>query len=567
MTAIFPYWKKYYKEILLAFFFLFAGVILDLTLPTIVSRMIDQGVMVGDMDVVLRLGLIMLLVTALSAVSAIFRCIISSIVSQKFGADIRRDMFTKINKFSFETLGKQETAGLITRMTNDTSQLVAFTNSLMRIFLRAPSILVGAIIMTLLLNVRLALILLAVVPIITLLMVISLKVTLPMFAKMQTALDKNNGVIREYLSGVRVVKAYNTFAQEVERFGDSNTDLADISIRSQRRVGIFFPIISFVVNLGLVITLWFARGWIDDSTMQVGQLVAFLNYMMQISMAIGMIFRVYQMFIRAKASAVRVGEVLEEDVAEALGQVEAVPAGEYDIVFDQVTFTYPGSSTPALTDISFTLPAGEKLAIIGSTGSGKTSLVQLVPAFYKPDQGRVLVAGKDTTTVDDNRLRSQVAISAQESTIFYGTVADNIRMGKAGATMDEITAAAKAADAYDFIAAMADGFDTVVGQRGVTLSGGQKQRISIARALVRKAPILVLDDSLSAVDTTTEASIMAAIDHLSPAPTTIIITQRIATVTHLPYILVLDQGRVAGFGNHGQLLATCQIYQELHALQ
>jgi len=564
-----PYWRRYQKLIALALCALILGVVSDLLQPTIVSRIIDDGVMEGDLDAVLRLGGLMLAVTGFGAVCAVIRCVISSKVSQQFGADLRLDLFAKINKYSIAALGSTETAGLITRMTNDTSQLVNFTNSIMRVFVRAPALLIGAIIMTVLLNPRLALILVVVVPVIAMLMFISLKVTLPMFAKMQAALDKNNSVIREYLSGVRVVKAYNTFDQEVNRFDGTNTDLVAISTKAQRTVGVFFPIISFTVNMGLVITLWMARGWIADSTMQVGQIVAFLNYMTQISMALRMIFMVYQNFIRAKASAERVAEILqEEDISQELGKVYAVPEGfNNSIRFNNVEFTYPGGGEPALKDISFTLPAGETLGIIGSTGAGKTSLVQLIPGFYKANKGEVLIGNNSTAELDPDTLRSAIAYVAQQNTIFHGTIADNIRMGKADATQEALEEAAKAAGAYEFISAYPDGFDTIVGQKGVNISGGQKQRIGIARALVRKAPVLILDDCVSAVDVETEANIMKSIWQISPAPTCVMITQRISSVMNLQHILVLENGQVAGFGNHEYLMANCEIYREMVAVK
>jgi len=565
MLHILPYWRRYQKFILLAFMFLILEVVGDLLQPTIVSRIIDDGVMEGDVNMVVRFGGLMLAVAAFSACCAIMRCVISSKVSQDFGAALRLDLFTKINKFSFSALGSKETAGMITRMTNDTSQLVGFTNSLMRMFVRAPVLLTGAIIMTVLLNPRLALILLVVVPVIAALMFISLKVTFPLFKRMQAALDNNNSVIREYLSGVRVVKAYNTFDQEVERFDGTNTELVATAVKAQRTVGIFFPIISFTVNMGIVAMLWLARGWVADSTMQVGQVVAFLNYMMQISMSLRMIFNVYQMFIRAKASAERVGEILqEEDASLQLGTVHTVPSSfDNAIIFKNVSFTYPGGGEPVLQDINFTLPAGETLGVIGSTGAGKTSLVQLIPGFYQPDSGEVIV-GNDPN-ISGDVLRSAIAYVSQQNSIFYGTIADNIRMGKADATLEELEEAAKAAGAYEFIAAYPDGFETIVGQKGVNISGGQKQRIGIARALVRKAPILILDDCVSAVDVETEAQIMKSIRSIDPAPTCVMITQRISSVMNLQHILVLDNGRIAGLGNHEYLMTNCEIYREMYA--
>jgi len=539
----------------------------DLLQPLIVSMIIDQGVMEGALPVVVRLGGLMLIVTVFGAGCAITRCIISSKVSQQFGADLRLDLYTKINHFSFTALNKQETASLITRMTNDTSQLVGFTHAMMRVFVRSPILLFGAITMTFVLNPRLGFILLIVVPLIALLMYISMKVGFPLFVKIQEALDRNNAVLREYLSGVRVVKAYNTFDQEVARFNISNTELASTAVKATRVVGIFFPVISFAVNMALVVTLWLARGWVYSGHMYVGQVVAFLNYMMQITMSLRMIFNVYQMFIRAKASAVRVGDILaEEDLCVVDDDFREPYKKPVSIEFDNVTFSYPGSENESvLKDVSFKLSPGETLGIIGSTGAGKTSLVQLVPAFYYPQKGVVKIGGTPITQIDLADLRASIAYVAQKNTLFYGTIADNIRMGKPDATQDEITAAAIAAKAHDFITACPNGYDTIVGQKGVNFSGGQKQRIGIARALVRNAQILILDDCVSAVDVETESNIMRSINISSP--TTLLITQRISSIMNLRNILVLESGCVVGFGDHLSLMETCDVYKEIYHSQ
>lgn len=570
MRHILPYWKRYQIQILIGMLCLIFGTIMDLLQPTIVSQIIDQGVMEGDISRVLQLGGMMLLVTAVGAVFTVARCVISSKVSQQFGADLRVDLFARINRFSFAAIGKQETASLITRMTNDTSQLVGFTNSLMRMFLRSPVLLVGAVTMTILLNPRLALVLLAVIPLIALLMYISMKVGFPLFTRLQEALDKNNAVTREYLSGVRVVKAYNTFDQEVARFDVTNTALAATATKAQRTVGIFFPIISFAVNASLVFTLWIAREWVASSQMQVGQIIAFLNYMMQISMALGMLFNVYQMLVRARASAVRIGEVLDEkDISPELGEAKPPKANmQNGISFENVSFAYPGGGDePVLRDVSFTLPPGKILGIIGPTGAGKTSLVQLIPGLYQPTSGVVKIGDMDTLSCDIDELRANIAYVAQSNTLFYGAISENIRMGKADATHDEIETAARNACAHDFIAQYADGYETIIGQKGVNLSGGQKQRLGIARALVRQAPVLVLDDCVSAVDVETEAAIMQAICALTPPPTIVMITQRISSVMNLEHILVMESGSVAGYGNHETLMQTCNVYQEIYTSQ
>jgi len=614
MSHLIPYWKRYQKLIGIGVIFLILESFGDLLQPTIVSMIIDQGVMEGELDVVFRLGGLMLLVTVFGASCAAMRCVMAGRVSQQFGADMRLDLFAKLNRFSFAALGRRETASMITRMTNDTSQLVGFTNGMMRVFLRSPILLFGAITMTFLLNPRLAMILLVVVPMIAILMYISMRVGFPLFTKMQEALDRNNAVLREYLSGVRVVKAYNTFDQEIERFDVSNTDLANTSIKAARVVGVFFPIISFTVNISVVVTLWLARGWVADSQMNVGQVVAFLNYVMQISMSLRMIFNVYQMFIRAKASAQRVGDILaEEDTEEGnTGGAIRNDAGSHKpaIEFTATTFAYPNSmgeqpakgatspairgdreagqtttkthsktapakaepepdrtGEPVLKDITFALPPGEILGIIGPTGAGKTSLVQLIPGFYLPQRGDVLIEGVNTREADISALRASIAYVSQQNTMFYGTIANNIRMGKADATDEEVQTAAKAAMAHEFIEACADGYETVVGQKGVNLSGGQKQRLGIARALVRKARILILDDCVSAVDVETEAAILQEIGRLDPAPTIVMITQRISSVMNLRHILVMDAGKVAGYGSHDYLMENCKTYQEIYHSQ
>jgi len=565
LLHILPYWRRYRKWIIIAFVFLTIETISDLMQPLIVSQIIDRGVLAGSLPVVIRLGGLMLLVTLCGACGAVVRSVVASRVSQQFGADLRLDLFAKINRFSFATLGRQETAGLITRLTNDTSQLTMFTNGMMRVFVRSPMLLTGAIIMTVLLSRRLAMILLVIGPVAAFLMFMAMKIGFPLFAKMQAALDRNNAVIREYLSGVRVVKAYNTFDQEVERFDESNSALAETSTSALRVVGVFFPIISFTVNMGVVFSLWIARDWIDAGELNIGQMVAFLNYMTQIMMSLGLIFNVYQQFIRAKASAERVGEILEEDGQEAAGtRIIGSPSGA--IEFDHVTFTYPGRmGEPVVKDVSFTLPAGEMLGVIGPTGAGKTSLVQLIPGFYLPDSGRVRIDGISTAEADTASMRGAVAYVAQQNILFNGTIADNIRMGKENATMDEIVTAAKEACAHSFISELSEGYDTVIGSK--TLSGGQRQRLGIARALVRKARILILDDCVSAVDVETESQILRAIHNLEPPPTCVMITQRISSVMNLKHVLVLEGGRVAGYGDHKGLMATCALYREIYNSQ
>lgn len=563
MSYLLVYWQRYRKLFFTAVFFLTIEACCDLLQPTIASKIIDNGVKSGELDYVLRAGGFMLLVALTGAACAVVRCQIASRVSQHFGADLRSDMFKKINSFSFQELGKHQAATLITRITNDTTQLQHFANGMMRVFVKAPILCVGSFVMVVLLNPRLIAILAVIAPVITLLIYFSMRVGFPLFAKMQTLLDKNNSVIREYLSGVRVVKAFNTFDEEVDRFEESNASLADISIKANRVMSVFMPFITLIVNMSIVYLLWTAGPAIANGRLQVGQVVAFINYITQILMSLTMIFNVYQQFIRAKASAERVSEILSASGEEDSGSISPLNM-KGRIKFENVTFRYPGTSDrPVLYDLNFTVEPLETVGIIGSTGSGKTTLVNLIPGFYSPTQGNVLIDDRRVAEYNQEKLRNSVSVIAQTALLFTGTIAENIRWGKPDATQEEIVEAAKAAQAHNFISSFQDGYNTVLGQGGVNLSGGQKQRISIARAIIRQPKILILDDCVSAVDVETEAAILQSVKRVSLGLTCVMISQRISSVMHLPKIIVLDEGNIVGIGSHRELLRNCGVYREI----
>lgn len=557
------YWQRYRLMFCAALLFLSVEAFCDLLQPTIVSTIIDSGVKAGNLNYVLSRSALMLFVTLVGAAGAVGRNQIASRVSQKFGADLRLDMFKKINSYSYEELGRRDAGGLLTRMTNDTTQMQNFANGLMRIFIKAPILGIGAFIMVTFLNWRLALILLFVVPIVIILITVSMKIGAPLFSKMQKSIDRSNSVIREYLSGVRVVKAFNTFGYETERFETVNEGLASISIKANRVMAVFTPIITLCINLSVVFLLWTARPSIMDGSLKVGQVMAFINYISQILMALTMIFNVYQQFIRAKASSERIGDILNNDAKEEVTGDTNPGHITGRISMERVTFSYPDShGTPVLKDISIEIAAGETIGIIGSTGSGKTTLINLIPGFYRPDSGSVRLDGVCVTDYMLNELREKISVVPQKVQLFTGTIADNIRWGKMDATDEEIIEAAKTAKAHDFIMSFPNGYNTLLGQNGVNLSGGQKQRVSIARALVRKADLLILDDCVSAVDVATEAEILAGLrKHASI--TCLMITQRVTSVMNFPKILVLDNGCAVGFGSHSQLIETCEIYNEI----
>ncbi|MGE6230108.1 ABC transporter ATP-binding protein [Paenibacillus chitinolyticus] len=621
------YISKYWKPFSAAVAFLTVEALCDLTLPTLMSKIIDVGVAGKQMDYVWRMGGIMLLVTALGAISASVRNVISSHVSQKFGAELRSDLFRKIQSLSFENIDRFDRASLVTRLTNDVTQVQMFVNGLMRVFVKAPLLCIGSLIMAARLNPPLSVILAVVVPVVGILIAINMKVGFPYFIKVQQALDKVNGIIREYLSGVRVVKAFNRFDYEVGKFGRANEEYRSRSVTAMRVMSAFNPGITLTVNFGIVAVLWLGGLRVDQGQMQAGHIIAFVNYMTQILFSLMLISMVFNMFVRARASAGRIGEIFAEENTMAAqipttapsaangrsgisadkpasgtlmgmqpdthtgaqpGTVadparpegfaavgpnpgaappSAPPAGG-SVEFENVTFSYEGASgEPVLRRITFSCEPGQTVGIIGSTGSGKSTLVSLIPRFYDAVSGTVKVNGTDVRELEPSRLREKIAVVPQKTVLFTGTVADNLRWGKEDASPEEMEHAARMAEAHEFIAASPEGYETRLGQGGVNFSGGQKQRLSIARAIVRKPEILILDDCTSAVDAATEARIKDALKKYAEGLTCLLIAQRITSVMDADKIVVLDRGEIVDSGTHDELLGSCRVYREIFQSQ
>lgn len=576
MNFLKKYTKKYWLPFSVAVIFLTIEAIADLLLPTIMAQIIDVGVANRDMDYVLKMGGIMLLITGFGAVTATARNFISSYVSQNFGADLRADLFRKIQSLSFQNIDKFDRASLITRLTNDVTQIQNFTNGLMRIFVRAPLLCIGSLIMAVRLNLDLSIVLAIVVPIIAILIMLNMRLGFPRFIMVQKAMDWVNRVMREYLSGVRVVKAFNQFNFEITKFGQANLELQSTSTSVSRMMSIFGPMMVTVMNIAIVAVLWFGGYGVQNGNIQVGEIIAFTNYMIQILFSLRMISMVFIMFVRAKASAGRISEVFSEenrmaDVANPLDKKrknQQSPCTKGQIDFHNVSFSYEGASgEPVLKNITSTCLPGETIGIIGSTGSGKSSLINLIPRFYDVSEGSVEVDGIDVREYNLKDLRAKIAVVPQQTMLFTGTIEENIRWGKENATEEEIKQAAAIAEVESFINASPEGYDTLLGQGGINLSGGQKQRLSIARALVKQPEILILDDSTSAVDVVTEAKIKKALKEYAAGLTCIIITQRISSIMDADKILVLDDGKLVGSGTHEQLMADCQVYQEIHHSQ
>ena len=568
MSFLKKYLVRYWPWITTSIVCLVIEAFCDLLQPTIMSRIIDVGVANHDLTYVLRLGGLMLLITATGAIGAVGRNLASSNASQRIGADLRLDLFKKIQKLSLGSLNKFDTASLITRLTNDVTQIQEVVHRMMRIFIRAPILAIGGIIMAIYLHPPMSLVLAVVVPIVASLIYLNMRIGYPYFGRVQKAIDRLNSVMREYLAGLRVVRAFNRLDYEADRMQDATVQLAKITKTAMRVMAVFSPGIRLTVNLGIAVVLWFSGYLIDLGSMEVGKTIAFINYMTQILHSLMMISRIIMMLVRAKASIDRVEEVfLQEDSMHIKADpVRDIPAlGKVE--FKNVCFVYHGAEQPILDRISFVCQPGQTLAIIGSTGAGKTTLVNLIPRFYDVSDGQVLVDGVDVRDYQLRDLRERIAIVPQKTSLFTGTILENIKWGNNQATEDEVIEAAKVAQAHDFISSFPGGYQTVLGQGGVNLSGGQKQRIAIARALIRKPEILILDDSTSAVDLTTESKIRQGLQQYTKDLTTIIIAQRITSVISADQIIVLDQGQIVGIGNHETLLETCPVYQDIFRSQ
>ncbi|MBW9170586.1 ABC transporter ATP-binding protein/permease [Clostridium estertheticum] len=562
------YAHKYGIGFCIAVFFVILEAFCDLMQPMIMSKIVDTGVANKDLNYVIKMGIIMLIIAGFGAIFASIRNVMASNVSQKLGAELRSDLFKKIQGFSFENVDRFEGGTLVTRLTNDVTQVQNFINGLMRIFVKAPIVGIGSIIMATRLNLKLSMILFAIVPIAAILIYFNMKIGLPYFIKVQESLDSVNGVMREYLSGVRVVKAFNRFEYEIERFKDKNTLLTKSSTKAMKITSVFSPIIGLIVNVGIILVIWIGGLYVNKGSMHVGEIIAFTNYMTQILFSLMMVTNVFTMFVRARASTDRISEVFCEKNSMVNGKKiidNSKDRGRVD--FKHVYFSYNKDKEPILKDISFSCHQGETVGIIGSTGSGKSTLVNLIPRFYDVISGEIKVNGVNIKELDIKSLREKIAIVPQKALLFSGSILDNMKWGSEKASIDEIKEALKVAEAFDFIDKLPEGYNEKIGQGGVNFSGGQKQRISIARALVKGAEILILDDATSAVDTDTEVKIRNSLKKYSKDLTCILIAHRITSIMSADKIIVIDNGEIKAIGSHSELLKNCEIYNDIFLSQ
>ncbi|WP_421100832.1 ABC transporter ATP-binding protein [Sporosarcina psychrophila] len=553
-----------YKWIVLAILGLvFIQSMSDLFLPTLMADIIDKGVVIGDIPYIWKIGGIMLLVAALGAIASVVASYYSSKAAMGLGRDIRRKVFDHVENFSLQDFDEIGTASLITRTTNDITQVQQVVIMMLRMVVSAPIMLVGGIIMAVSKDAKLSLIIVAAMPILIGSVLLILYKGVPLFQTVQTRLDRLNLVLRENLTGIRVIRAFNREKQEQVRLKKANKDLTDVSIKVNKMMAFLMPVMMLVMNLTVVGVIWFGGLRIDNGAMQIGDLMAFIQYVMQIMFALVMASMMFVMIPRAAVSAKRINEVLAMQptfLDEGTKKADKEPG---TLEFDSVSFSYPGAEAPALSDISFTAKPGKVTAIIGGTGAGKTTLINLIPRFYDVTSGTIRVNGVDIRESSQEEVRSKIGFVPQKALLFSGTIAENIRFGKQDATQAEIEHAARTAQAEDFISRMDDGYDAVISQGGSNVSGGQKQRLSIARALIRKPDIYIFDDSFSALDYKTDANLRAALKDETEQATVLIVAQRVSTVIDADQIIVIDNGGIAGIGTHEELLEHNQVYREI----
>lgn len=568
MMKLFRFLRPYRIPIAFVLALIFVQSLSDLYLPTLMSDIVDTGIVQGDTPYILRIGGFMLLVAAGGMICSIGASYLSSKVAAGFGKLLRGKVFAHVENFSLQEFDKIGTASLITRTTNDITQLQQVLIMILRMMVSAPMMCIGGIIMAVSKDAKLTLVLAVVIPLLALAIFAVASKGIPLFKAMQKKLDKLNLVLREGLTGIRVIRSFNRIDHEKERFNEANQDLTNTAVKVNRIMASLMPIMMLAMNFSTIAIIWFGSIRIDNGNMQVGSLMAFIQYAMQIMFSLIMVSIIFVMIPRASASAARINEVLnmQSEIKDA-AQIKKSDRERGFIEFNDVTFSYPGAEQPAISNISFSARPGETTAIIGGTGSGKSTLLSLIPRFYDVDSGSIRVNGVDVREMAQQDLRSKIGFVPQKAVLFTGTINDNIRYGKQDATDEEIRHAAEIAQASEFISGMKDGFDSEIAQGGANVSGGQKQRLSIARALVRRPEIYVFDDSFSALDFKTDAKLRAALKEETTESTVLLVAQRVSTVMAADRIIVLDEGRIAGIGTHNQLMDTCSVYREIVSSQ
>ncbi|MFS0612026.1 ABC transporter ATP-binding protein [Lederbergia ruris] len=564
---VFRHLKTYSWQIGAVIILTLAGILLELLLPTLMANVVDIGIVNGDISYIVKVGLWMIVAALVAVLITIGVSYFASKTAQGFGRDVRKSLFVQVEDFSLQAFDKIGPASLITRSTNDVKQVQDVLNMVLRMMTRAPLMLVGGIILAVTRDPGLSLVFLGALPILVIVIFIISRKAIPLFVSLQKKTDRLNLIVRENLTGIRVVRAFNKVDFEKSRFNQANEDFRDTGIKVNQMMAVLFPIMMIIMNFTNIAIVWFGAIRIDEGMMQVGNLMAFLQYAMMILMSLVMLSMGFIMIPRAQASVKRINEVLAmEKEIEDPQTVKTTQSHGY-VEFRDVSFRYEGAKKPVLRHLSFQAKPGETTAIIGSTGAGKSTLLKLIPRFYDPEEGEIVIDGVDAKDMSQAELRQKIGYVPQKAILFSGSIAENLQFGKEQATEEEMKEALEIAQASDFVFKQEEGLHAKVEQGGANFSGGQKQRLSIARALIRKPEIYLFDDSFSALDYKTDAKLRVGLSHIQENSTIIMVAQRVSTVMQADQIIVLNDGKIAGIGTHAELIAENQIYREIAASQ
>lgn len=541
----------------------------DLALPRLVQTIVDQGIKARDLPAILRIAAIMVGITAVSAVGAVINMTLAIRISQNASADIRRELFGHIQALSYGDLDRLQTGNLITRLTSDITQVNQLILQTMRMFVRAPLMLLGSVILLVITNWQLALMMFIIVPTAIGILVLYANKAQPLFLKVQRQMDRLNTILQENLSGVRVVKAFAREAFEDERFAIANTGLMTQAIHVGRLLALLLPVMRFLINVGILTVVWYGGSMVINGKLTVGEIIAFNNYVYSVMMPINLLGMAVGSISAADASAQRILEVIDTQPAIAdAPAAQPLPTMPSRLAYEDVSFSYNGTEQePVLTGINLAIEPGETVAILGATGSGKSTLINLLPRYYDVSGGRVTISGTDVRTATLESVRSRYGSVPQDTVLFSLSIRDNIRYGRPAADDEDVMAAARVAQAHDFITALPHGYDTLLSERGVNLSGGQKQRLAIARAVLLQPEVLLMDDCISSVDVETATHILDGLDAAMAGRTRIVVAQRISTALNANRIVVMDGGRVVASGTHPELYATSPLYREIYQSQ
>ncbi len=560
--------KPYKHLVFLGILFLFIQACFDIYLPTLMSKMVNEGMIPQDFGLIYQYGGRMLIASFLGGIFAISSSFLGAQIGARLSRDLRNEVFVKVENYSLSEFDKIGSASLITRTTNDITQIQQVVTMGFRMMLYSPLLMIGGIIQAHNKDPELAKILFISVPLIAFSMIMIAKKVIPLFKVMQKRVDKINLVLTESLQGIRVIRAFNKLDHDKKKFDDANTDLMNTAVKANKIMALMQPVLMLVMNATTVLIVWFGGLRISNEYMQVGDMMAFIQYAMMIMFSVIMFSMMFVMLPRAQASAERINEVLDMEDTIIDGSDQQVKSDKKGYVeFKNVSFSYPNAEEPVISNISFESKPGEITAIIGSTGAGKSSIVNLIPRFYDTTEGTILIDGVEIKEMSIKTLREKIGFVPQKAILFTGTIFDNMRFGKKDATDEEIFKACEIAQATEFISKTEEGYETLISQGGTNLSGGQKQRLSIARAIVKSPEIFVFDDSFSALDYKTDKALRTALKDVTKEATTIVIGQRITSVMDADRILVLEEGKIVGNGTHGQLLKDCNVYKEIVASQ